>query len=81
MGATCLTLNIAALRVVCDRSNARQSDSYDEIVRKRCAPWSGALGEVEATGRLPGEHHFYITFKTGATGVDIPATFRALPRR
>ena len=30
------------------------------------------LGEVEATGRLPGEHHFYITFKTGAAGVDIP---------
>jgi len=24
------------------------------------------------TGTLPGAHHFYITFKTGAPGVDIP---------
>src|SRR5690606_18200876 len=30
------------------------------------------LGEVEQTGGLPGSHHFYITFKTQAPGVDIP---------
>ena len=29
------------------------------------------LTEVAHAG-LPGEHHFYITFKTGAPGVDIP---------
>ena len=46
---------------------------YDEIVQEALRAVVGrVLGEVEATGRLPGEHHFYITFKTGATGVDIP---------
>jgi hypothetical protein len=30
------------------------------------------LGEVEQTGGLPGEHHFYITFKTRMPGVSIP---------
>ena len=29
------------------------------------------LGQVERTGALPGEHHFYITFK-GMPGVSIP---------
>jgi hypothetical protein len=46
---------------------------YDEIVQEALRAVVGrVLGEVEATGRLPGEHHFYITFKTGAQGVDIP---------
>jgi hypothetical protein len=46
---------------------------YDEIVQEALRAVVGrVLGEIEATGRLPGEHHFYITFKTGATGVDIP---------
>jgi hypothetical protein len=46
---------------------------YDEIVQEALRAVVGrVLGEVEATGRLPGEHHFYITFKTGAAGVDIP---------
>ena len=46
---------------------------YDEIVQEALRAVVGrVLGEVESTGRLPGEHHFYITFKTGATGVDIP---------
>jgi len=46
---------------------------YDEIVQEALRAVVGrVLGEVETTGRLPGEHHFYITFKTGATGVDIP---------
>jgi len=46
---------------------------YDEIVQEALRAVVGrVLGEVEATGSLPGEHHFYITFKTGAGGVDIP---------
>ena len=46
---------------------------YDEIVQEALRAVVGrVLGEVEATGILPGEHHFYITFKTGAAGVDIP---------
>jgi hypothetical protein len=46
---------------------------YDEIVQEALRAVVGrVLGEVEATGRLPGEHHFYITFKTAAAGVDVP---------
>ena len=46
---------------------------YDEIVQEALRAVVGrVLGEVEATGRLPGDHHFYITFKTGAAGVEIP---------
>ena len=30
------------------------------------------LGEVERSGGLPGNHHFYITFKTRMPGVVIP---------
>ena len=46
---------------------------YDEIVQEALRAVVGrVLGEVEATGTLPGDHHFYITFKTEAPGVDIP---------
>ena len=46
---------------------------YDEIVQEALRAVVGrVLGEVETTGRLPGDHHFYITFKTAAAGVDIP---------
>jgi uncharacterized protein len=46
---------------------------YDEIVQEALRAVVGrVLGEVETTGSLPGSHHFYITFKTGAVGVDIP---------
>src|SRR5688572_8085448 len=46
---------------------------YDEIVQEALRAVVGrVLGEVETTGSLPGEHHFYITFKTGAPGVEIP---------
>jgi len=45
---------------------------YDEIVQEALrAVVSRVLGEV-VKGGLPGEHHFYITFKTRAPGVDIP---------
>ena len=46
---------------------------YDEIVQDALRAVVGrVLGEVQANGGLPGEHHFYITFKTNAPGVDIP---------
>jgi len=46
---------------------------YDEIVQEALRAVVGrVLGEVEANGGLPGDHHFYITFKTQAQGVDIP---------
>ncbi len=47
---------------------------YDEIVQEALRAVVGrVLGQVEAAGgALPGEHHFYITFKTGAPGVSIP---------
>src|SRR3954452_7898680 len=46
---------------------------YDEIVQDALRAVVGrVLGEVEATGGLPGDHHFYITFKTRAPGVSIP---------
>ena len=45
---------------------------YDEIVQEALRAVVGrVLREIESTG-LPGEHHFYITFKTRATGVNIP---------
>jgi hypothetical protein len=46
---------------------------YDEIVQEALRAVVGrVLGEVERSGGLPGEHHFYITFKTHAAGVEIP---------
>ncbi|MFC0204507.1 SspB family protein [Novosphingobium soli] len=52
---------------------------YDEIVQEALRAVVGrVLGQVEAgNGVLPGSHHFYITFKTGAPGVSIPADLRA----
>jgi hypothetical protein len=46
---------------------------YDEIVQEALRDVVGrVLGQVEKTGALPGEHHFYITFKTKMPGVSIP---------
>src|SRR6476620_3145192 len=46
---------------------------YDEIVQDALRAVVGrVLGEIEATGALPGDHHFYITFKTRMPGVSIP---------
>ncbi|WP_176085820.1 SspB family protein [Martelella sp. HB161492] len=39
-------------------------DALRGVIRK-------VLSEVAAAGRLPGEHHFFITFLTGAPGVRI----------
>jgi len=51
---------------------------YDEIVQEALRAVVGrVLGEVQTTGgTLPGNHHFYITFKTGAPGVSIPDHLR-----
>ena len=46
---------------------------YDEIVQEALRDVVGrVLGQVERSGGLPGEHHFYITFKTRMPGVSIP---------
>ncbi len=51
---------------------------YDEIVQEALRAVVGrVLGVIVAGGsELPGEHHFYITFKTGAPGVSIPKHLR-----
>lgn len=51
---------------------------YDEIVQEALRAVVGrVLGEIEQGGsELPGNHHFYITFKTGAKGVSIPPHLR-----
>jgi hypothetical protein len=46
---------------------------YDEIVQEALRDVVGrVLREVEQSGGLPGEHHFYITFRTRMPGVAIP---------
>jgi hypothetical protein len=51
---------------------------YDEIVQEALRAVVGrVLGQVESSGGvLPGTHHFYITFKTGAPGVSIPTRLK-----
>jgi len=51
---------------------------YDEIVQEALRAVVGrVLGAVERSGgSLPGSHHFYITFKTGGPGVQIPQHLR-----
>jgi len=51
---------------------------YDEIVQEALRAVVGrVLGEVQQQGSvLPGNHHFYITFKTAAPGVAIPTHLR-----
>jgi hypothetical protein len=46
---------------------------YDEIVQDALRAVVGrVLRAVEQSGGLPGDHHFYITFKTRLPGVSIP---------
>src|SRR6478735_9125418 len=46
---------------------------YDEIVQEALRDVVGrVLREIERSGGLPGEHHFYITFNTKMPGVSIP---------
>ena len=51
---------------------------YDEIVQEALRAVVGrVLGEIQQNGsELPGNHHFYITFKTHAPGVSIPGHLR-----
>ena len=51
---------------------------YDEIVQEALRAVVGrVLGEVQqGGGELPGNHHFYITFKTAAAGVSIPKNLK-----
>ncbi|MBO9624229.1 MAG: hypothetical protein J7500_16085 [Sphingomonas sp.] len=50
---------------------------YDEIVQEALRAVVGrVLNSVAETQGLPGAHHFYITFKTEAQGVDIPQRLR-----
>lgn len=51
---------------------------YDAIVQEALRAVVGrVLGEIVAGGsELPGNHHFYITFKTHASGVSIPKSLR-----
>ncbi len=47
---------------------------YDEIVQEALRAIPGrVLRDVERSGALPGNHHFYITFKTQAPGVALPS--------
>lgn len=46
---------------------------YDEIVQEALRAVVGrVLSEVASDGGLPGQHHFYITFRTRYPGVEIP---------
>jgi uncharacterized protein len=46
---------------------------YDDIVQEALRAVVGrVLRSIEKSGGLPGDHHFYITFKTTAPGVSIP---------
>lgn len=72
----CLT-RAATLATIQHRMSEETPDSlipYDEIVQEALRAVVGrVLGEIEhGGGELPGNHHFYITFKTGAQGVSIP---------
>ena len=51
---------------------------YDSIVQEALRAVVGrVLSEIEdGGGELPGAHHFYITFKTHAPGVSLPASLR-----
>ena len=51
---------------------------YDAIVQEALRAVVGrVLGEiVDAGSELPGAHHFYITFKTHAPRVSVPASLR-----
>ncbi len=71
----------AAARATKRRMSDNTPDSlipYDEIVQEALRAVVGrVLGEIQQNGsELPGNHHFYITFKTHAPGVSIPGHLR-----
>lgn len=68
-------LTAAKERLTLPRMSEDMPDSlipYDEVVQDALrAVVARVLGEVVAKG-LPGDHHFYISFKTRAPGVSLP---------
>lgn len=52
---------------------------YDRLVEaaKRSVVRAALRAVIDQGGQLPGEHHFYLTFRTGAEGVDIPDYLKA----
>lgn len=51
--------------------------AYDDIVQDALrGVVYGVLKKVEAEGGLPGNHHFYIAFRTTAPGVEMPQHLR-----
>lgn len=51
--------------------------AYDDIVQDALrGVVHGVLKKIESDGGLPGNHHFYIAFKTGAAGVEMPQHLR-----
>jgi uncharacterized protein len=49
---------------------------YDEIVQEALRTVIGRVLTQIRVGGLPGAHHFYIAFKTGHPGVQVPAWLR-----
>ena len=50
---------------------------YDLLVQEAlCGVVKRVLGDVARQGELPGEHHFYITFRTHAPGVRLSSRMR-----
>jgi len=76
----CLTPRARLATYLADMSDEAPDSliPYDEIVQEALRAVVGrVLGEVQhGGGELPGNHHFYITFKTGAAGVSIPKSLR-----
>ena len=50
---------------------------YDRLIEEALRSVAREVLIETAARGLPGNHHFYITFKTGHDGVDIPARARA----
>jgi len=81
MGRRCSRLTGGAGAATYRRMSDETPDSlipYDEIVQEALRAVVGrVLGSVQrGGGHLPGNHHFYITFKTHAPGVNIPTHLR-----
>src|SRR3546814_1309732 len=50
---------------------------YDEIAQEGLrGVVAGVLTRIDAEGGLPGNHHFYIAFRTRAAGVEMPQHLR-----
>jgi hypothetical protein len=56
-----------------DNPPAESLIPYDEIVQEALrSVVRRVLSDIESAGGLPGQHHFYIAFRTRAAGVEIP---------